>query len=238
MVVVEKGLLHNVREHVGRHPPGAGARPTAQHWTAPLLAQDSVERTVLQLETADCANRVARRMDGAKSLLQRQVAFRRPSSSRRASVSRPSTVARSRWRQMRPSRRAQSPRRADCSVARENLDAVGHRIEPGRGGERRRQPEREFRIANDALLNEVRADDPKLAVVRQRLQGCAPTSGPVPAVVGTATEGPASQSPLRAIGEQPPTATMPPQPDCRYAASPAEPYSVGFAGTLRNPRNF
>ena len=43
------------------------------------------------------------------------------------------------------------------NVARreQGLDAVGHRIEPGRGGERRRQPERQLRVADDPIADEV-----------------------------------------------------------------------------------
>ena len=139
-----------------------------------------------QLELADCAKRMAQRMDGAESLRKRYGAFEAAIIiSVRASMSRP-------WpapdgARCAPSRRTQSPRQAQCSAAKTSLDIVEHRIERG-AAVSAPVAEASTQGRGDPIADEVAADELELGAVRQcQLRG-APTSS-APAAVWMATTG-------------------------------------------------
>ena len=134
--------------------------------------QDRVQRAVVQPQVLQPAERVAERMHRAEPLLERQPALERahhhlgPRREVAAVGTSPFEVAPD------PPGAVERDRLGRRIVARrqERLDAVRQRVEPGRRGEPRRQPEGQLRIADRPLRDQVRADEAELAAVGERQQ--------------------------------------------------------------------
>ena len=140
-----------------------------------------------QLELADCAKRMAQRMDGAESLRKRYAAFEAAIIiSVRASMSRPWPAPDDATCAPRP---VEPNRLGRHNVARreQGLDVVEHRIERG-AAVSAPVAEASTQGGSDPIADEVAADELELGAVRQGQLRGAPTSS-APAAVWMATTG-------------------------------------------------